>query len=75
VSENMSLRVLNQLSRTSTNMQSDSRRKYTALSVVFIVFMTSEIMEQGVNIKFCVELKKMGRLPYIKIKTETIISR
>jgi hypothetical protein len=71
----MSLHVLNQLSLTSAIMQSDSRRKYTAVAVAFIIFVMSENTEQGVSIKFCVELDKRGRLPYIKIKTEAISSR
>jgi hypothetical protein len=46
----MSLHVLSQLSLTSATMQLDSRRKYTTVSVAFVVFVTSESKEQGVNI-------------------------
>jgi hypothetical protein len=75
VSGKMSLHVLNQLSVTSAIMQSNNRRKYTAVSVAFIVFVTSDSAEQRVNIKFCAELEKRGWLHYIGIKTGAIISR
>jgi hypothetical protein len=60
----------NQLALTSAAMRSVTRRKYTAVSEAIIVFVTSESTEQGVSIKFCAEMDKTGRLPYIKIKTD-----
>jgi hypothetical protein len=62
----------NQLSLTSAAIRSDTRRKNTAVSEAIIVFVTSESTEKGVSIKFCAELDKTGRLPYIKIKTDTM---
>jgi len=41
-------------------VRSDSRRKYTAVSVAFIVFVTSNSTEHGVSMKFCAELEKTG---------------
>jgi len=41
-------------------MQSDRRRKYTAVSVAFIVVVTTDGTEHGVSIKFWAELEKTG---------------